>query len=363
MLLVLAHNMPSSARTLSVTSLWLLVPAVTATQRWALVTFVVVVTGVSVAAWARLDVRGDRSWVSVDKAFAGTLFAWLVASTRSASWTVSCLSAYACSVACIRHYGHASLEALVAHLVFRYVGFWWTWVAVGQEPTARDGVVLTALYLVSCTTVHASTRMKLGDWATACTLLVFLLALAHPHFRVDGKCQGLYADGAPRWRAQWALYAQLGIFPWLALHAWRRPTREYARIFVHLFVAWVLADVALVRLSLMMAVHHAVVVVGSWLAMALHSTHDAAMLFVAAVTCLELGSATTNVMGLHNTTTTRLVVLLGITISNAVAAMLAFAWLWKVQPSFAARVGVVGLMTLLLAGREREALLVWMTGR
>ena len=124
-------------------------------------------------------------------------------------------------------------------------------------------------------------------------------------------------------------------------------------------MAWVLADVALVPLSPMMAAHHVIVVVGSWLALALARTQAATSLFAGAMTLLELGSATVNVMGLLDTRATRLAVLVGITTSNVFGGLLAAAWVRHVQPAWATRVAVAGMLASLLVGREWQAMLVW----
>ena len=218
--------------------------------------------------------------------------------------------------------------------------------------------IATFAWVGGCLQVTTDTDMRFSQWFDVFCLTGALLGLAHPALRLeDGPSEGFYAASeAPKWRAAWALNAQVGVFPWLL--------RDDAsiRTLIHVFLLWILMDFAIVDLSSLMLIHHLVTLGGTWCVLRISSPKALAW-FANAVVVLELGSASVNIMCLYDSHWTRWFSLVCITGSNLCALGCTFMWRkhsHQVSKSLFC-IMCLGLCGLLL-GRQERAITVILRG-
>lgn len=128
---------------LEYTSYWLLLPALLAPSK-PLSPFVAATALVS--AWSWHSPSLDR--LDIDRFFARALFLLLLATCRDWYFVAGTLATYALSRLAMRT-RQSELRQTLAHLLFRYVGFWWVHRALVGSPSCKVFSALSGAYWAS----------------------------------------------------------------------------------------------------------------------------------------------------------------------------------------------------------------------
>ena len=118
-------------------------------------------------AWAQVVFHGDRAYILHDKTCAIMLFLCLLNSSRldGVPFAFTCAVPYLAGKRFMKSHGNESSQALVCHLTFRLIGWWWTWRELrGSFPDAWMISALTASYAGSCALVYYLDKVSLTTW-------------------------------------------------------------------------------------------------------------------------------------------------------------------------------------------------------
>lgn len=148
---------------LGVTSWWILVPVMESLRQYetniALAGTALVAACVSAVTYHFLDTQ--FAWIlHLDRVVAVALFALLCLSEPTASsarlpWAFGVAALFCASKIAESHCGCAT--SLIAHLAFRYAGFWWLWDRLVRTHDPRHMLVLSIAYWThSCFLVRSS---------------------------------------------------------------------------------------------------------------------------------------------------------------------------------------------------------------
>ena len=329
-------------RTLSVSSAWLILPAA-ASPNITFTALACATCAISMYTWSTVAQTGARRMVFWDRCISRGMFAMAVyESPRAVHWPLCCAALYLTSRKSESWFGRTSMQSLCVHLLFRYVGFWWTFVVFAGSPSALTAVSCSVFYFASCSHVYRAVEVPLHEWNAIIATCGILFLMSHPLLRLEGTATGYYA-GHPLWRSAWALYAQLGAFPYLTWLAHHR-NRAWARIFMYVFFVWVLADFVFVpTMSTSMMIHHIFCACGTAVAM---RVPDAALHFVQGSVVLELGSAATNIACIYPAVLPILPVFIGCT--HAIALVCTLKWCGQTTNWVTSAFALVGIASLCL---------------
>lgn len=142
-----------NAHVLGVTSAWLLVPVAEAAAgrgaagTAALATWTAVTCAVSLACYPLLGTAAGADALAADKACARVLYAALALRARRGGCAGGFAAPVALAYAASRRAPPGTRAALVAHLVFRYLGYWWVVCALrGRRPPPAEVARRSAAY-------------------------------------------------------------------------------------------------------------------------------------------------------------------------------------------------------------------------
>ena len=180
--------------------------------------------------------------------------------------------------------------------------------------------------------------------------------------------EGHFADGAPRWRCALGMVTQTLILPALFITSWIQHTgmmRAWGRtwaasagggadwLFVFVFVAFMLADWAIVEVRMVMGLHHVACIIGHLFGAFL--TPEGFPFSFAGAVVLELGSATCNLYCLYPSSTAAMMGYLATVSATHVVALASLAGWYRTIQSRGGRLFAVTLTVALVMLRQREA--------
>jgi hypothetical protein len=128
---------------LEYTSYWLFLPALLAPSK--LLSLFVIATAI-VSAWSWHNPTSQR--VEIDRLFARVLFILLLSTYRKWYFVAGTVATYLFSIIAMNTQQSSICQTLF-HLLFRYVGFWWVYMALIGAPSSRMFLTLSGTYWLS----------------------------------------------------------------------------------------------------------------------------------------------------------------------------------------------------------------------
>ena len=129
------------------------------------------------------------------------------------------------------------------------------------------------------------------------------------------------SGGCERWRNFWGIPNQLIVLP--LLHVVGGVTSE--RAFLYIFFLYLALDFVLVKMDFVIQLHHVVCLIGHGIVVGLLS--QGVSTYMTGVVALEIGGGFSNIYDLHKSARWPAIAFaVGMTISNAAAAMVAYEW-------------------------------------
>ena len=169
-----------SPKVLCVSTMWLLGLAVMLYNSRSLVCNAAILASMaSFNAWTWVVWYGERRYIFHDKVCAVFLFLCLCESARSAGvpFALTCSVPYFAGRRLMKSRGNESAEALVCHLTFRLIGWWWVWheLAGSNLPDVQIVSALVVAYISSCAPVYFFDTVGLGTWFLICSAAIALI--------------------------------------------------------------------------------------------------------------------------------------------------------------------------------------------